>query len=104
MLMRTARFSLAIILALLAWSAPAAAQTKVKFVLDWQVQGPQAPVITAKATGGFTAQGLDLTIDRGTGSQQTIEEGATGTYDMGYGAANSMIEDNLKKPQTPRVA
>jgi len=38
--MRTARFSLAIILALLAWSAPAAAQTKVKFVLDWQVQGP----------------------------------------------------------------
>ena len=102
--MTTARFSLAIILALLAWSAPAVAQTKVKFVLDWQVQGPQAPFITAKATGAFTAQGLDVTIDRGTGSQKTIEQVATGTYDMGYGDVNSMIEYNVKNPQTPLVA
>ena len=102
--MRTSRFSLAVILALLAWSADAAAQTKVKFVLDWQVQGPQAPFITAKATGAFTAQGLDVTIDRGTGSQKTIEQVATGTYDMGYGDVNSMIEYNVKNPQTPLVA
>ncbi len=104
MLMRTSRFSLAIIVTLLAWSAPAAAQTKVKFVLDWQVQGPQAPFITAKATGAFTAQGLDVTIDRGTGSQKTIEQVATGTYDMGYGDVNSMIEYNVKNPQTPLIA
>ncbi|HEV8438525.1 MAG TPA: hypothetical protein VGT40_10555, partial [Methylomirabilota bacterium] len=40
----------------------AGAQTKVKFALDWQVQGPQAPFITAKATGAFAAKGLDVTI------------------------------------------
>jgi len=102
--MRTSCFSLAIILALLAWSADAVAQTKVKFVLDWQVQGPQAPFITAKAVGAFAAQGLDVTIDRGTGSQKTIEQVATGTYDMGYGDVNSMIEYNVKNPQTPLVA
>jgi len=102
--MRTSRFSLAIIATLLAWSPDAAAQTKVKFVLDWQVQGPQAPFITAKAVGAFAAQGLDVTIDRGTGSQKTIEQVATGTYDMGYGDVNSMIEYNVKNPQTPLVA
>jgi NitT/TauT family transport system substrate-binding protein len=80
------------------------AQTKVRFALDWQIQGPQAPFITAKALGAFTAQGLDVTIDRGTGSQKTIEQVATGTYDLGYGDINSMIEYNVKNPQTPLIA
>jgi NitT/TauT family transport system substrate-binding protein len=84
--------------------ADALAQTKVKFALDWQIQGPQAPFITAKASGAFSAQGLDVTIDRGTGSQKTIEQVATGTYDMGYGDINSMIEYNVKNPQQPLVA
>jgi NitT/TauT family transport system substrate-binding protein len=73
-------------------------------VLDWQIQGPQAPFITAKATGAFTGQGLDVAIDRGTGSQKTIEQVATGTYDMGYGDINSMIEYNAKNPQNPLIA
>jgi NitT/TauT family transport system substrate-binding protein len=87
-------------------SAPStvAAQAKVKFVLDWQIQGPQAPFIATKATGAFTGQGLDVAIDRGTGSQKTIEQVATGTYDMGYGDINSMIEYNAKNPQNPLVA
>ena len=84
--------------------ALATAQAKVKLVLDWQIQGPQAPFITAKATGAFTRQGLDVTIDRGTGSQKTIELVATGTYDIGYGDVNSMIEYNVKNPQTPLIA
>jgi NitT/TauT family transport system substrate-binding protein len=87
-------------------SAPStvAAQAKVKFVLDWQIQGPQAPFIATKATGAFAGQGLDVAIDRGTGSQKTIEQVATGTYDMGYGDINSMIEYNVKNPQNPLVA
>ena len=92
------------LVALTSWPSPAGAQTKVKFVLDWQIQGPQAPFITAKATGAFAARGLDVTIDRGTGSQKTIEQVATGTYDLGYGDVNSMIEYNVKNPQVPLIA
>jgi len=93
-----------VVFALGAWCVDAQAQTKVKSALDWQVQGPQAPFITAKAAGAFTAQGLDVIIDRGTGSQKTIEQVATGTYDMGYGDINSMIEYNVKNPQQPLIA
>src|SRR5262249_57625186 len=93
-----------ILLAIVLWAGDAAAQTRVKFALDWQIQGPQAPFITAKAMGAFAARGLDVTIDRGTGSQKTIEQVATGTYDMGYGDINSMIEYNVKNPQQPLIA
>jgi NitT/TauT family transport system substrate-binding protein len=105
MLMKRARLIAAlVVLAVGGWGLEAQAQTRVKFALDWQVQGPQAPFITAKATGAFTSQGLDVTIDRGTGSQKTIEQVATGTYDMGYGDINSMIEYNVKNPQQPLIA
>ena len=103
-LMSITRLLLAAVLAFAFAPSTAAAQTKVKFVLDWQIQGPQAPFITARATGAFTGQGLDVAIDRGTGSQKTIEQVATGTYDMGYGDINSMIEYNAKNPQNPLVA
>lgn len=91
--------------AIASWSLPGAhAQARVKLALDWQIQGPQAPFITAKATGAFAVQGLDVTIDRGTGSQKTIEQVATGAYDIGYGDINSMVEYNAKNPQNPLVA
>jgi NitT/TauT family transport system substrate-binding protein len=98
------RAATAAILAVLAAATPAAAQTKVRFVLDWQIQGPQAPFIAAKTLGGFGGAGLDVSIDRGTGSQKTIEQVATGTYDIGYGDINSMIEYNVKNPGNPLVA
>jgi NitT/TauT family transport system substrate-binding protein len=85
-------------------AAPSGAQTKVKFALDWQIQGPQAPFISAKVLGAFSGAGLDVTIDRGTGSQKTIEQVATGTYDIGYGDINSMVEYNVKNPGNPLVA
>jgi NitT/TauT family transport system substrate-binding protein len=111
MTMRRPSLAAALVLALAApmtwlmvWPSEAQAQTKVKFALDWQIQGPQAPFISAKAMGAFTRQSLDVTIDRGTGSQKTIEQVATGTYDMGYGDINSMIEYNVKNPGHPLVA
>ncbi|MGH7312529.1 MAG: ABC transporter substrate-binding protein [Candidatus Rokuibacteriota bacterium] len=95
---------LALAVTLAVGAAPGLAQTRVKFALDWQIQGPQAPFISAKAGGAFAAQGLDVTIDRGSGSQKTIEQVATRTYDMGYGDINSMIEYNVKHPQQPLIA
>jgi NitT/TauT family transport system substrate-binding protein len=91
-------------LALAIVATDAAAQTKVRFALDWQIQGPQAAFVSAKALGAFGQNGLDVTIDRGTGSQKTIEQVATGTYDLGYGDINSMIEYNVKNPGNPLIA
>src|SRR5947208_14377621 len=104
MLTRTVALVALLLLALPAWRSSAEAQTKVRFALDWQIQGPQAPFITARAMGAFSAQGLDVTIDRGTGSQKTIEQVATGTYDLGYGDINSMIQYNAKHPGQPLIA
>jgi len=101
---RFALGALVMLLGLLGSHTDAHSQTKVKFALDWQIQGPQAPFITAKASGAFAGQGLDVTIDRGAGSQKTIEQVATGTYDMGYGDINSMIEYNVKNPRDPLIA
>lgn len=102
--LRFFRFTALVLVGLAATVGPADAQTRVKFALDWQIQGPQAPFISARATGAFAREGLDVAIDRGTGSQKTIEQVATGTYDMGYGDINSMIEYNVKNPRTPLIA
>src|SRR5262245_12298551 len=93
-----------VLVALTVWPAEPQARPKLQLALAWQVQGPQAPFITAKAIGAFGAQGLDVTIDRGTGSQKTIEQVVTATYDIGYGDINSMIEYNVKNPQQPLIA
>jgi len=84
--------------------APSAAETRVSFALDWVLQGPQAPFVAARGMGAFRQVGLDVAIDPGRGSQKTIERVAIGTYDLGYGDVNSMIEYNAGHPEQPLIA
>ena len=51
-------------------AATASAQTPVKLVLNWKYQGPQALFFVAEDKGYFKAEGLDVTIDQGEGSEQ----------------------------------
>jgi NitT/TauT family transport system substrate-binding protein len=69
-----------------------AAQTTVKFTLDWKFEGPAAPFLVAIDRGYFTAEGLDVSIDPGTGSVEPINRVASGTYDMGFGDINTLIK------------
>jgi NitT/TauT family transport system substrate-binding protein len=79
-------------------ASPAAAQTKLKMVLNWKYNGAQAMFFLAEDRGYFKAEGLDVTFDQGNGSGAAVPLVANGTYDMGFGDINALIELAGKKP------
>jgi len=85
-------------------AAPAAAQTKLKMVLNWKYQGPQGWFFLADDRGYFKAAGLDVTMDQGNGSGAPIPLVANGTYDVGFGDINALIEFAAKKPEEAPIA
>jgi len=82
----------------------APAQTPVKFTLDWRLEGPSAPFLWALEKGYYKAEGLDVTIDAGNGSNEAINRVASGTYDIGFGDINSLIRYRDKKENAPMKA
>ena len=56
---------------------PAAAQTPIKFTLDWVFQGPTSPFLVALEKGYYKAEGLDVTMDPGQGSAGAVQRVAT---------------------------
>src|SRR5258707_15278045 len=104
----TRRFSLLALAGALALvaplAAPAQAQTKLKMVLNWKYQGPQGWFFLADDKGYFKAEGLEITIDQGDGSARPIPKVASGTYDIGFGDINALIEFAAKKPDEAPIA
>ncbi len=79
-------------------SLPAAAQTPIKFTLDWVFQGPTSPFLVALDKGYYKAEGLDVTMDPGQGSAGAVQRVATGAYQIGFADVNSVMEYNAKNP------
>jgi NitT/TauT family transport system substrate-binding protein len=73
-------------------SATLAQTTPIKFALDWRFEGPAAAYLVAIDKGFYKAEGLDVTIDPGTGSVESINRLASGTHDMAFGDINSLIK------------
>src|SRR6185436_8870723 len=82
-------------------ASPAAAQTAIKFSLDFKFEGPAAPFVVAIDKGYFRAEGLDVTIDSAAGSLEPINRVASGTYEMGFGDINSLIKFRDANPNNP---
>ncbi|MEO1239141.1 MAG: ABC transporter substrate-binding protein [Pseudomonadota bacterium] len=80
------------------------AQTDVPFALDWKFEGPAAPYFVAIDNGHFEAEGLNVTIEAGTGSVNTIPKIATGAFPMGFGDLNSVIKFLDQNPGAPVTA
>jgi NitT/TauT family transport system substrate-binding protein len=72
--------------------APAVAQTPVRVAFDWKFEGPAAPFLVAIDRGYFSAEGLDVSIEPGTGSVEPIARVASGSYDIGFGDINTLIK------------
>jgi NitT/TauT family transport system substrate-binding protein len=82
----------------------AAAQTRLKFVLNWKYQGPQGWFFVAEDKGYYKAEGIDVTIDQGDGSAAAVPKVASGTYDIGFGDINALIEFAARKPEEAPLA
>jgi NitT/TauT family transport system substrate-binding protein len=78
-----------------------AAETPVRFTLDFKFEAPSAPFLLAIDKGYYKTEGLDVTIDEATGSLESIERVASGAYDAGFADINALIKFRDAKPSTP---
>jgi NitT/TauT family transport system substrate-binding protein len=85
-------------------SGPAGADTIVRFALDWGFEGPAAPFLVAVDKGYFTAEGLDVNIERGNGSVEPITRVASGGFDLGFGDMTTLAKFRDQTPGTPLKA
>ena len=103
--MHTRRFlkatAAAVTLACAGLHAAHAADTPIKFQLDWRFEGPAAFFLQPVAKGYFKAQGLDVTVDAGNGSGGAVQRVASGTYDMGFADLASVMEFHANNPDAP---
>lgn len=78
--------------ALVSGAALAQKQLPLRFALDWRFEGPAAPYFVAIDKGYYKAEGLNVSIDPGSGSVEGINRVASGAYEMGFADINSLVK------------
>lgn len=79
-------------------NAAFAAETPLKFQLDWRFEGPAAFFTHPAAKGYFKEVGLNVNVDAGSGSGGTVTRIASGAYDIGFADMASLMEFHANNP------
>jgi len=69
----------------------ASAQDKVSLRLNWYLGGLHVPFYYGKERGFFAAEGIDLTINEGRGSANTVQVVAAGSDTFGMADSSSVV-------------
>ena len=85
------RLGLLVLISLFLGQSPALAQDKVIFSLNWIPAGNHYGVFAAKEQGFFREANLDVEIQRGYGSGDTVKRIATAAAHMGIADATSVL-------------
>jgi NitT/TauT family transport system substrate-binding protein len=72
-------------------AASAEAQDKVSLRLNWYLGGLHVPFYYGKDKGYYAAEGIDLTINEGRGSANTVQVVAAGSDTFGLADSSSVI-------------
>jgi NitT/TauT family transport system substrate-binding protein len=83
---------------------PAKAQTPIKFLLAWTYEPPTSAWTLAQTSGCFERNGLDVTIDGGRGSGDTLSKVAAGAYDIGIADFSALVAFDAKYPDQRMIA
>ena len=84
----------------LVWGAAHAADTPIKFQLDWRFEGPAALFVHPEQKGYFKQAGLDVTVEAASGAG-AIQRVASGTHDLGFADLAALMEFHANNPDAP---
>jgi len=84
-------------------SLPAAAQDKVSLRLNWYLGGLHVPFYYGKDRGFFKDEGIDLTINEGRGSANTVQVVAAGSDTFGMADSSSVISTAARGAEVKSV-
>ncbi len=70
----------------------------IRVVLDWKYEGEHAQFTVPITDGTYRRLGINVKLDRGNGSGDTIVKVAAGAYDVGLADTYTMVRFNASNP------
>jgi NitT/TauT family transport system substrate-binding protein len=76
----------------------------IRFSQGWLFQATQAQFPLAYEKGYWKTQGLQVEVDRGSGSATSVQRVIAGTHDLAYADVGTIVKWNAENPDKPLLA